>query len=291
MTLQSALLEIKRLKPQASFSYWALAKKHKCSSTTLTENHKGRRTSYAESQLHQRLLHPRDEAELVQYIRGLTERHIPPTRQTIINFATPLCRWEPSYSWVTRLLKRYPDTLTTAWTTTMDTDRHDADNSESDRAYFELLHTRMTEFDVLLENTYNMDEKGFMIGVLGKTKRVFDKVLHKQRRFKQASHDGNRDWVTAIGAICADGTTLPPAVSFQPAETRSKPTGSGKSNQRSIHCTLECLPQAGRTIILVLSGSRNHHPYQLLHHLQHLRHRLSLSLLFLNPIGCVASQI
>jgi hypothetical protein len=96
----------------------------------------------------------------------------------------------------------------------MDTDRHDADNSERYRAYFELLHTRTTEFNVLPENTYNMDEKGFMTGVIGKSKRVFDKVLHKEGRFKQASHVGNRDWVTVIGAICADGTTLPPAVIF-----------------------------------------------------------------------------
>jgi hypothetical protein len=96
----------------------------------------------------------------------------------------------------------------------MDTDRHDADHSERYRAYFKLLHTRMTESDVLPENTYNMDEKGFMIGVIDKSKRVFDKVLYKERRFKQASHDGNRDWVTVIGAMCADGTTLPPAVIF-----------------------------------------------------------------------------
>ena len=117
MTLQSALAEIKRLKPGDSFSYRALAKKHSCSSTTLTEHHQGRRTSHAESQLHQRLLHPRDEVELVQYIRGLTERHIPPTRQMIINFATPLCRWEPSDSWVTRFLTRNSNTLITAWNT------------------------------------------------------------------------------------------------------------------------------------------------------------------------------
>jgi hypothetical protein len=96
----------------------------------------------------------------------------------------------------------------------MDTNRHNADSSERYRLYFDLLHGKVTEFDVLPENTYNMDEKGFMIGVLGKTKRVFDKVLHKEKRFKQASHDGNRDWVTVIGAICADGTTLPPAVIF-----------------------------------------------------------------------------
>jgi hypothetical protein len=72
----------------------------------------------------------------------------------------------------------------------------------------------MTEFDVLPKNTYNIDEKAFTIGILSKIKRVFNKVLHKQRRFKQASYDGNRDWVTVIGAICADRTTLPPAVIF-----------------------------------------------------------------------------
>ena len=55
-----------------------------------------------------------------------------------------------------------------------------------------------------------MDEKGFMLGVIGKTKRVFDKVFYKERRYKQPSHDASREWVTVIGAICADGTSLPP---------------------------------------------------------------------------------
>jgi hypothetical protein len=37
-----------------------------------------------------------------------------------------------------------------------------------------------------------MDEKGFMIRVIGKTKRVFDKVLYKERRFKQPKVDPTR---------------------------------------------------------------------------------------------------
>lgn len=53
-------------------------------------------------------------------------------------------------------------------------------------------------------------EKEFMIGVIGKTKRVFDKVLYKEIRYKQAYHDANKEWVTVIGAICADGTPPPP---------------------------------------------------------------------------------
>ena len=77
--------------PEA-FSYQKLAEKHRCSRTTLTEHHRGRRTTRAESHEHQRLLHQRDEAELVQYIRRVTVRHCPPTRQMIINIATPLCQ-------------------------------------------------------------------------------------------------------------------------------------------------------------------------------------------------------
>jgi hypothetical protein len=100
----------------------------------------------------------------------------------------------------------------------METNHHNADNGERHRLYFGLLAKKVKEFEVLPRDTYNMDEKVFMIGVIGKTKRVFDKVLHKERRYKQPSHDASREWVTVIGAICADGTPLPPAVIF-PAES------------------------------------------------------------------------
>ena len=65
-----------------------------------------------------------------------------------------------------------------------------------------------------MENTYNIDEKGFMIRVIGKSVRIFDKQLFRLRRFKLASHDGNRQWVTVVGAIAANGFALPPAVIY-----------------------------------------------------------------------------
>ena len=76
------------------------------------------------------------------------------------------------------------------------------------------MSRKIKEFDVLPRDTYNMDEKGFMIRVIRKTKRAFNKVLYKKRQYKQASHDANREWVTVIGAICADGSHLPPAVIY-----------------------------------------------------------------------------
>ena len=96
----------------------------------------------------------------------------------------------------------------------METSRHEADSSDKYRLYFDLLHGEIVEHDIQSENTYNMDEKGFMIGVIGRTKRVLDKVLWGKKQYKQASHDGNREWVTVLATICGDGSTLLPGVIF-----------------------------------------------------------------------------
>jgi hypothetical protein len=96
----------------------------------------------------------------------------------------------------------------------METVRHEADSGDKYSLYFQLLHLKIEEHEVLPENTYNMDEKGFMIGVVGRSKRVFDKVLYRKRQFKQPIHDGNRERVTVVAGVCADGTHLPPGVIF-----------------------------------------------------------------------------
>jgi hypothetical protein len=181
MALDAALAYIRSLKQGESFSYTKVAKKYGISRTTLSTHHQGGRTTISDAHQDQRLLHPRDKAELVQYIKRLTEKHCPPTRQMIINFATPLCDWESSDQWVSRLIHRHPNDLLTAWTTPMEGNRHEADNSERCRLYFDLLTRKVKGFDVLPRDTYNMDEKGFMIRVISKTKRVFDKVLYKER--------------------------------------------------------------------------------------------------------------
>lgn len=214
MTLESAIEEIEAAREGEQLSYNKLAEKHGVTRSTLTRRVKGDHASVQTSGLNKRLLHPHDEAEVVKYCRELTRRHLMPTRQMIINFITPLCPWEPSQSWVTRFLHRNRDTLITAWTTPMETSRHEADSSDKYRLYFDLLHGKMVEHDIQPENTYNMDEKGFMIGVVGRTKRVFDKVLWGKKQYKQSSHDGNREWVTVLATICGDGSTLPPGVIF-----------------------------------------------------------------------------
>jgi hypothetical protein len=62
-----------------------------------------------------------------------------------------------------------------------------------------------------------MDEKGFLIGILTKTKRVVNLNLLKQGKLKGAGQDGSRSWVTFIASVCCDGTYLPAGVIFKGA--------------------------------------------------------------------------
>jgi hypothetical protein len=157
MPIKEALAELRALGPGGSLSYRALTRKHGCCRSTLTRQQKQLVASHDDKALSQRLIHPRDGAELVQYIAGLTERHMMPTRQMIRGFATPLAGKEPSDTWVTDLLKRHTDRLLTGWTTPMEAGRHKADSYEIYRHYFDLAHAKMAEDDLQPENMHNMD--------------------------------------------------------------------------------------------------------------------------------------
>jgi hypothetical protein len=133
----------------------------------------------------------------------------------IQNIGSTIAHEQLSEAWVTRFLNRHPDTLTSKWSTGMDATRHKADSHLKYKLYFDLLHAKMKEYKVLLENLYYMDEKGFMIGVIGRSKRVFTPRQWEQKEVTAALQDGNRDWITALACICADGTALPPGIIYQ----------------------------------------------------------------------------
>jgi hypothetical protein len=48
--------------------------------------------------------------------------------------------------------------------------------------YFDLLESKISEHSVLPKNSYNMDEKGFMIGRTGRSKRVFSRALWESKQ-------------------------------------------------------------------------------------------------------------
>jgi hypothetical protein len=96
----------------------------------------------------------------------------------------------------------------------MDSNRHNAESEYRYKLYFELLQQKITQYSLEPEHTYNMDEKGFAIGVLGRSKRIFSRRQYEKKEVRQARQDGSREWVSLLAAICADGTTLPPSIIF-----------------------------------------------------------------------------
>jgi hypothetical protein len=160
------------------------------------------------------LLNPQQEIRLMQYIEKLTGRGIPPTRSIIKNYAAAAGKWEPGDAWITRFLERNKDHLTSKWTNDMDRNRHHADTKATYRDYFELLHAKIQKFDVDARDIYNMDEKGFAVGLTSKTKRVFSKVLYEEKKKTAGMQDGSREWITILGFICTDGSEIDPAVIF-----------------------------------------------------------------------------
>jgi hypothetical protein len=96
----------------------------------------------------------------------------------------------------------------------MDAVRYAADSGLKYKLYYNLLYSKMSEYKVLPCNSYNMDEKGFMIGVTTRSKRVFSRRQYEKKEVTASLQDGNREWITVVATICADGTALPPGLIF-----------------------------------------------------------------------------
>lgn len=62
-----------------------------------------------------------------------------------------------------------------------------------------------------------MDEKGFLISVLTRIKRMFSRRLYEEGKLRSHIQDGNREWITLLACICADGSYLEPALIYQSA--------------------------------------------------------------------------
>jgi hypothetical protein len=64
----------------------------------------------------------------------------------------------------------------------------------------------MHHLKIRSENIYNMDEKGFLLGQALKVKVI----CRKGRKNPRYSQDGNREMVTVIECVSADGRVIPP---------------------------------------------------------------------------------
>lgn len=206
--IENALAELESLAPGELVRYAKTAKKHGVWRSTLTRRHQAATQSYASKSINQRKLDDQQEQELVRYITSLTKQGLPPTRALIQNFASDVAASPVSESWVTRFISRHSIHLISKWTAGMDNNRHQADSGAKYSLYFDLLQDKITHYSVEPRHTYNMDEKGFLIGITGRSKRVFSRKMWGRKEVRAAIQDGSREWITLLACVCADGVIL-----------------------------------------------------------------------------------
>jgi hypothetical protein len=175
--IQEAIEYIESREAGDKFLYRQVAKEFGVDRTTFLQRHQGKTRSYEEMAERQQLLNWQQEHEVVLYIERCIRRGLPPIQEMIQNFAAAVAKWEVSESWLSWFLHRHADELTIKWSAGIDRNRHKADTKERYKLYFDMLHSKMQEYNINKRNTYNMDEKGFFVGITNRSKRIFIKAI------------------------------------------------------------------------------------------------------------------
>ncbi|EDN05375.1 predicted protein [Histoplasma mississippiense (nom. inval.)] len=76
------------------------------------------------------------------------------------------------------------------------------------------LQEKIKQYNILPQNTYNFDEKDFLLGLLHTLKRIVSIEALKRKHTIGAVQDGSREFISLLAGICADGTTIPPPLIY-----------------------------------------------------------------------------
>ena len=158
-----------------------------------------------------------EERVLVDFILESADRAVPMTSKNIETHANAILKFcdtpgeDVGVNWVARFLERNQDELQTHWSSPLATERARSLNKEAVKHWFDLVYKMLVEKGIKKHNIYGMDESGFPPSDQGRTRvvgRRGSKMQHK-------SGSANRENVTALVTICADGTALRPTIIFK----------------------------------------------------------------------------
>ena len=171
-------------------------------------------------------LTPAEEQVLVAYILGCADRGLPMDRDGIVLYANAILEKEgskaaikPSSNWIDRFLLRHSDKLHTHWSKPLESQRARALNPDIIRHWYQqVLKPHVVEREdgkeVLDADLYGMDEIGCPLteSTDQGTKRV---VGCRETKTQHRVGGGNRENITVIVTICADGTKLKPMIIYK----------------------------------------------------------------------------
>src|SRR5204863_342733 len=127
----------------------------------------------------------------------------------VIDYATAITGRPVSRKWIKRFHECHPE-IRARWTHPLEKCHAQSLNPTAVASFFEVLQEVIEMYDIPPKNIYNADEKGIQLGVGKKVLAFFD----QDQKDIYSVEDGDRELVTVIEAVCADGTAIRPSVIF-----------------------------------------------------------------------------
>jgi hypothetical protein len=163
-------------------------------------------------------LTPYEEDSLTEWIISMDSRGAAPRPSTVRKMANILLKARGTtppltlgVNWVSTFVKRR-DELRSRFSKRYDYQRALNEDPKSIKEWFLTVQRVIDENGIQPEDIYNFDETGFAMGLISSQKVVTRAEYYGRRSILQP---GNREWVTAIETICADGYSLPPCIIFK----------------------------------------------------------------------------
>lgn len=185
------------------------AKVYSVSKSTLTARFHGRKTRQ-EAHEQERNLTYAAESALVEWIQEMGRRGIPLHASAVAEHASNISGERIGEHWVQRFRSRHPE-LKAKWTTGLEKCRAQSLNHAAVTDFYKTTQEAIKKYNIPEENIYNMDEKGIQLGVGARVLALVD----RDQKTVQQVEDGNRELVTVIECVCADGTAIHPLVVFK----------------------------------------------------------------------------
>ncbi len=194
----------------------AVAAAHRVNPSTFGRLLKGG-TSIADFNASKRHLKKAEEKVLLDSLILSAKRGFPLTHRLLKERANAILRvrkgsgFSVGKAWVSRFLEMHSKLIAVYWSKPLDRTRANGLNPTAVGWYFDTLEELERSHKIPMENWYGADESGIALGV-AETAAVIGAAGQKQQH-KQ--HDGDREIVTVLETVCADGTVLRPVVVFK----------------------------------------------------------------------------
>jgi hypothetical protein len=203
------ILALEALKKDPKLSVRKVATIYEIPKSSLHDRHAGKQPR-REISANLRKLTDLEEKVLLERVLDLDARGFQPRLSDIREMADRLrtirdaSRVGPR--WANNFVDRHPE-VTTRFRRRIDYQRTQCEDPDVVNAWFRLVRNVIDKYAIQEGDIYNFDETGFQMGILSSAKVVTSSERHGRPRTKQP---GNREWVTVIQAVCADGWVVPP---------------------------------------------------------------------------------